>query len=238
MTGEGEEGRMAAREDLTDETAELDNEINLDSDADEDIEEAMREALEAVEKASRSGSRRGDAPISSEIAADESTDVAEPGIIELEQELADLRDRSVRTLADFDNYRKRVERERADDRRYAAFDLARDFLSVIDNLNRAVGSEGSVEDLKTGVEMILRQVEDVLTTFGVRKVEALGREFDPRYHEAISRHEDLAIEVPTVSEELQSGYLMHDRLLRPAIVKVAVPPARSSEASQQEAGEA
>lgn len=145
-------------------------------------------------------------------------------VAELRREIADLRDRSVRTLADFDNYRKRSERERRDAVRYAAAAPLGDLLEVVDNLGRALAAGGTADDLKLGVEMTLRQLEDVLRRHGVESVPAAGELFDPAHHEAVSRLEDPDVDAPTVVEELQRGYRLHDRLLRPARVVVAVPP--------------
>jgi molecular chaperone GrpE len=142
----------------------------------------------------------------------------------LRREIADLRDRSVRTLADFDNYRKRSDRERRDAVRYAAAAPLGDLLEVVDNLERALAAGGAADDLKLGVEMTLRQLEEVLRRHGVESVPASGVRFDPAHHEAVSRLEDPDVEAPTVVEELQRGYRLHDRLLRPARVVVAVPP--------------
>lgn len=147
----------------------------------------------------------------------------EEEVAALRREIADLRDRSVRTLADFDNYRKRSERERRDAVRYASSAPLGDLLEVVDNLERALAAGGSAEDLKLGVEMTLRQLEEVLRRHGVESVPAAGQRFDPAHHEAVSRLVDPEVEAPTVVEELQRGYRLHDRLLRPARVVVAVP---------------
>jgi molecular chaperone GrpE len=134
-----------------------------------------------------------------------------------------MREKYLRALADFDNYRKRVERERAETSRGAQAETLRAFLSVVDNLDRALGAGGSGNDLRAGVQMILKQSEDVLRRFGVEPVPALGQPFDPALHEAVVRFEDPEVDVPMVSEEFQRGYRYHGRLLRPAMVKVAVP---------------
>ena len=157
-------------------------------------------------------------------------------VTRLEEEIADLRDRSIRTLADFENYRKRIERERRDERRYAAFEPYRRILEVVDNLERALDAGGTAEDLKTGVEMILRQIREILRSGGVSRVPAVGQPFDPNYHEAVARFEDPEVTEPTVSDEMQQGYLMHERLLRPAIVRVAM-PAESADEAPAEGGE-
>jgi len=182
-------------------------ELDVDGDQGADLDALTREALAAVEKG-------GD---------DEEDSSTALEVTKLEREIADLRDRSIRTLADFDNYRKRADREREDIRRYATTELLRDLLGVVDNLNLALGSGGSAEDLKTGVELTLRQFADLLRRNGVREIAALGERFDPAQHEAVTKHEDPAVTVPTVVDELRRGYFLHDRLLRPAMVRVALP---------------
>lgn len=150
--------------------------------------------------------------------AEEQLDVA---ILEIE--LADLRDRSARTLADFDNYRKRIERERRDERRYGALALAIEVVDVVDNLERALEAGGDVGDLKAGVEMTLRQMEEVLGRHDIHRVPAVGELFDPNLHSAVSQHPDAGVSAPTVSAELRPGYKLHERLVRPAMVTVAQP---------------
>lgn len=186
-------------------TAVDDEAIELDGDGEgEDLEETIRQAVAAVEDVEREG------------------DPA-PDIDRMEREIADLRDRSARTLADFDNYRKRAERERQEIRRFALMEPLRDLLEVVDNLERAVAAAGSADDLKQGVEMTLRQLGEVLRRHGVSAVDAHGRPFDPTVHEAVSRQESVEVEEPTVAAELQKGYTLHDRLVRPSRVVVAVP---------------
>lgn len=138
-----------------------------------------------------------------------------------------LRDRLVRTMADFDNFRKRTDREKADLRKQAAGSVLRDVLEVVDNLERALSASGKLDELKQGVEMILKQQVDILRRHGVERVESVGQPFDPNVHEAVAREEgDADLDGPTVASELQAGYCHHDRLLRPAMVTVAVPPAK------------
>ncbi len=158
----------------------------------------------------------------------------------LRRENVELRDRAVRTLADFDNFRKRAERERQDSKRYALLEPIREFLTVADNLDLALSAQGSADDLKRGVEMIHRQMTELLRRFGAVEVPAVGQPFDPTLHEAVAREESREVKVPTVTAELRRGYKMYDRLVRPAMVKVAVPAeaaAASSEGSQGPADE-
>lgn len=132
-------------------------------------------------------------------------------------------DRYLRLRADFDNYRKRNDREREELLRYALAEPLRTLLPVVDNLERAMVAQGGLEDLRKGVEMIARQLGETLRRFGLAEVAAVGERFDPRMHEAVMSEESDAVAAPTVVAELQRGYWLHDRLLRPAMVRVAVP---------------
>lgn len=139
-------------------------------------------------------------------------------------------DRYRRAAAEFDNLRKRAERERLESRWNTAAGPLREFLGVIDNLDRALQAEASAEDLRAGVEMIRRQMADLLRRFDVEPVESLNAPFDPNVHEAVAREESAEVDEPTVVQELLTGYRMESRLLRAAMVRVAVPaaPAASS----------
>ncbi len=198
------------------------DEYELEADDTQDLDDAMREALEAVERsedeleiAARAAGAGGDEEAGAEPDG--------PEFARLQEELAELRDRSVRTLADFDNYRKRVEREKQAQQRYDGMEVLRGLLDIVDNLERALASDGPVDDLKAGVELTLRQAEDLLRRHGVSRIEADGEPFDPSLHEAVSRLEDDGVSEPRVTAVLQSGYQMHERLLRPVRVAVAVP---------------
>jgi molecular chaperone GrpE len=191
-----------------------DEAVALDLDGQtEDLDAAMRDAVAAVE-----GVEQGSA--TAEMTAEE-TDEEE--VAKLRREIADLRDRTMRTLADFDNFRKRSERERQETRKYALLEPLRDFLEVVDNLGLALSAAGSADDLKRGVEMIHRQMQELLRRLGVQEIEALNQPFDPALHEAVQREEDPTVKTPTVVGELRRGYRLHERLLRPSMVKVAVP---------------
>lgn len=191
--------------------------VDLDGPS-EDLDAAMRAAVAAVEEI-EAGSRqeKDDKPASG----------SEEELTRLRREIADLRDRSVRTLADFDNFRKRAEREKEEVRKYALAEPLRDFLGVADNLERALAANGPADDLKRGVEMILRMLQDLLRRMGLRETGTAGEPFDPAMHEAVSREERADVKVPTVSQVLLKGYFLHDRLLRPAMVQVAVPPEKA-----------
>lgn len=207
-------------------------EVSLDLDAqNEDLEAAMRDAVAAVEEVERGAGGDDEAAMTaaaaasgaSAAAAQPVTESSDQEVARLRREIADLRDRSVRTLADFDNFRKRSERERQDLKKYALVEPLRDFLEIVDNLDLALAAAGSADDLKRGVEMIHRQMLDLLRRMGVQELSALGQPFDPALHEAVSRDEDPSVKAPTVTGEMRRGYRLHDRLLRPAMVKVSVP---------------
>ena len=192
-------------------------ELNLDEHAPADIDEAFKDAVAAVDRSKETGSGEASRPDGGEEEG-EAEDRSQ-----VDAEASGLRERLMRTLADFDNYRKRTEREKQTLRRFANFDIFKDFLGVLDNFERAMESSGSAEDLKQGLRMIVRQQEEILHRHGVRKIEAVGQPFDPTVHEAVAREESAEVNGPTVTKEMQRGYLLHDRLLRPAMVFVAMP---------------
>lgn len=147
----------------------------------------------------------------------------------VEAERADLYDKLVRRQAEFDNYRKRVERERGETYNRMLGDVARKLLPVLDNLRRALDAEGSLkanesEEFRhflSGVELIYKQLNDVLEGLGVEPVAAIGQPFDPHVHEAVVTEQTEEFEPDTVIQELVRGYRLGDKLLRPAVVKVA-----------------
>src|SRR5258708_14579672 len=154
----------------------------------------------------------------------QSQDAPAPKQTELQRmrsECDGLLDRLARVQAEFDNYRKRAARENADFREYAVADAARSLLPVIDNLSLALKNSSNVEEFKRGVELIHKQLEDLLQKLNVQRVPAKGEPFDPRVHEAIEMVESNEVPDHHVLEELQPGYRMKERLLRPAMVRVA-----------------
>lgn len=136
-----------------------------------------------------------------------------------------LVDRLARLQAEFENARKRSAREQADFRDYALVDAARTLLPILDSLDRALkSSRGGGDEFRSGVELIQRQFSDALAKMGVRPVPAQGEPFDPTLHEAVEMVERSDVPDHQVIEELQRGYRMKDRLLRPAMVRVARNP--------------
>jgi len=139
----------------------------------------------------------------------------------LRREKEALQDRLLRTAAEFDNYRKRVDRERRDLAEYTAADVVTEMLPIVDNLERALAAAGEADPLRKGVELIHKQMLDLLRKRGVKAIEALGADFDPNFHQAVIHEPSSEHREGEVIEELQRGYLLGDRLLRPAMVKVA-----------------
>ncbi len=135
-----------------------------------------------------------------------------------------LFDRLARLQAEFDNSRKREAKERAEFRDYAVSNAIEQFLPVLDNFQLALKSTGSAEQLRTGVELIVKQMEEALRSLNVQPVEAVGAAFDPRVHEAIEMVERNDLPDHQVFEEVRRGYRIRDRLLRPALVRVASNP--------------
>ena len=159
------------------------------------------------------------------MAEDPVTDPVEapPDTAELQRERDDYRDRWMRKSAEFDNYRKRVERERREQSDQAVVDLLQELLLVVDDFDRALTVDSGDGDpaYRKGVELIHGKLHDLLAKYGVRPIEALGADFDPNVHEAVTHEESDQHREGEVMEELQRGYKVGERLLRPAMVKVA-----------------
>ena len=161
---------------------------------------------------------------------DEAPTSEEP-MSDLRAELAEANDRAdkehdayLRALADFANYKRRTEEERASQRGFINEKLLLSLLPIVDNFERAVQSATTTKDLDKllgGVELILRQLQEFLTREGVTPIDAVGQTFDPNFHNAVIRHETDEHPENTVVEELQKGYTLGDRVLRPTMVKVA-----------------
>jgi len=132
-----------------------------------------------------------------------------------------LLDRLARLQAEFDNARKRAAREQQDFREFAAADVIRNFLPMLDSFERALKAGGDASDFRNGIELIYRQFQDALQKAGVQPIVAVGQIFDPRIHEAIEMVDRTDVPDHQVVDELQRGYKYKDRLLRPAMVRVA-----------------
>jgi molecular chaperone GrpE (heat shock protein) len=134
----------------------------------------------------------------------------------------EYKNRYVRALADFENFRKRTEREKADFVRYATSPVLQDIIPVLDDFDRALDHAEEGDDFHKGVLMIYKQLFTVLQRHGLKLIDESGVPFDPHIHEAVMREEDDSVPNHTVVAILRKGYVLHDRLLRPASVKVAV----------------
>lgn len=166
----------------------------------EDIESEMEQAAEEAVDATNSAAA----------APPEPSDVAE------------WKNRYMRTLADFENYRKRADREKTEFFKYALAGTFKDLLPILDNFDRALDHAEEGDDFHKGVLLIYKQLFDMLKKAGLRPIEDRGVTFDPNVHEAVIREENDSVPNQSVVEVLQKGYFLHDRLLRPALVKVAV----------------
>jgi molecular chaperone GrpE len=158
-------------------------------------------------------------------AGSSSTPEAAADVATLQKERDEYYDLLLRTRAEFDNYRKRVERERLELVETAASDLLRDLLPVVDDLERALSSpvdqSGSAEPYRRGVELIHRQLLEVLRQHGVTPIVAVGTDFDPHRHQAVTHEPAPGHRDGEVIEEYRRGYMVGNRLLRPSMVKVA-----------------
>ena len=157
---------------------------------------------------------------------DATAEAAAPDVsptVDLERERDDYKDRWLRKSAEFDNYRRRIERERREQAEQSVVDLMQDLLSVVDDFDRALtveAGEGGAAYRK-GVELIHGKLHDLLRRHGVKPIEALGADFDPNVHQAVMHEESPDHREGEVIGELRKGYTLNDRLLRPAMVKVA-----------------
>lgn len=155
---------------------------------------------------------------------------------EAESEAKETHDKYLRLYADFENYKKRTAREMQDFKKYATETLLKEMLTIVDNLALAIQASNEHTSEKNGivegVDMTLKQVLDILEKHNVKPIESVGNPFDPRYHEAFLQEESDEHPDNTVIRELQRGYMLHDRLLRPAVV--AVSKSKESDSDEKE----
>lgn len=173
-------------------------------------------------------------------AAPEMPEASEAPEAALAREAAELKDRLLRTLAEMENLRRRTEREVADARTYGITNFARDILAVADNMERALKAlddeirdkaDAGVKALLDGVELTERELINVLEKHGVKKIEPLGQKFDPNRHQAMFEVEDASVPSGTVAQVMQAGYLIGERVLRPALVAVSKGGAKAAPAN-------
>ncbi len=163
--------------------------------------------------------------------ADNQVLIGESELLKLKEDAAraaEYWDRLLRQQAEFENIRKRLEREKQDFLKFANEGLIAELLDVLDDLERTVGlAENKCQDVSVflkGVEMILAHLYELLKRHGVKPLEAAGKQFDPHYHEALMQADDASVPEHTVLEEMQKGYLLHERVVRTAKVKVSRKP--------------
>lgn len=189
-------------------------------------EETMEETLENTPNSGESGSAEEAVNPEQEIPVTDSADDAGSAELEkLQAEVLEHQQRTLRVQADFDNFRRRTQKEKEDLGKYASSKLITELLPVIDNFERALqASEENpeFESFSKGVNMIFRQLESVLATEGLTAMKSVGEPFNPEYHQAIMQVESDEYEEGIVVEEVQKGYMLKDKVLRPAMVKVSM----------------
>ncbi|ALS21283.1 MULTISPECIES: nucleotide exchange factor GrpE [Paenibacillus] len=156
--------------------------------------------------------------------ASEAQDAVNQELEELRKQVEDHQQRLLRAQADFDNYRRRTMKEKEEFAKYASLKLIEQLLPVVDNFERALAASKDNKDydaLAKGIEMIFRQLDGVLANEGLKPMEAVGTPFNPEYHQAIMQVESEEHEEGIVVEEVQKGYMLKDKVLRPAMVKVS-----------------
>ncbi len=173
---------------------------------------------------------------SEEITEDETTEEDS-----LEKEIETLKEEKIRLLAEMENLRKRFEREKVETIKFGSINLARDILSPGDNLERALDAlpedenhPESIKNLIDGLKMVLKEYKSTLEKHGVKKIKTLDQKFDHNFHQAMMEVENNDVEEGTVVQEVQSGYTMHDRLLRAAMVGVSKKPVSKTEELTEE----
>jgi len=203
-------------------TAEKNIRLNTDNSPDEEPSaEAANEEDTDRTRESRSGA-------SSSEPSGETVQQLEQKLEAAAGEARENYDRLLRVSAEFENYKKRVSRETEDLRKFAVQSLVKDLLPIIDNLELALKStpeagEAAGSRLRDGVALTHKEILKTFDKYNVKQIDALGQPFDPNYHEAVMREEDEDHPPNTVINELQKGYLLHDRLIRPAMVVVSMP---------------
>jgi molecular chaperone GrpE len=158
---------------------------------------------------------------------------ADADVAKLATDLEDLRQTLLRRQADFDNYKKRIEKERGEDSKRTTARLIEALIPVIDGFEQALAAhrEAEYENYRRGFQLIYKQLADNITKLGVERVDPTGKPFDPHLHQAMDRTETTEHEDGTVLQVFQPGYVFHGRVLRPAMVRVAVQPAAASKAN-------
>lgn len=188
----------------------------------EEMQQEIDEAEAAQEDAAEGSEEEAPEEAASEAAAMQEEIEALKGQVEkLTGDLQEKKDRLLRLQADFDNFRRRSAKEREEISAVVTQNFCKDMLPLLDNFERAMAAETKdVEAFQKGVEMIFTQFQEVLKKNGLEQIEAVGQKFDPNFHQAVMRVEDPEREDDTVAQELQKGYMVKGRVIRPSMVQV------------------
>ena len=188
----------------------------------EEMQQEIDEAEAAQEDAAEGSEEEAPEEAASEAAAMQEEIEALKGQVEkLTGDLQEKKDRLLRLQADFDNFRRRSAKEREEISAVVTQNFCKDMLPLLDNFERAMAAETKdVEAFQKGVEMIFTQFQEVLKKNGLEQIEAVGQKFDPNFHQAVMRGEDPEKEDDTVAQELQKGYMVKGRVIRPSMVQV------------------
>ena len=197
----------------------------------EDQEFQETENLDEAEKGSEEVSASAEATEEGDDSVDEETEVSdrEPTLEEraadAESKYKEMQDRYLRLNAEFDNYKKRMMRENSDRLKYFNMELIKELLPSVDNLERAIshaGDENSdLENMIEGLQMVYKGMQEAFGKFGVSEIESIGKEFDPNCHQAVGMIESQEVPENHVAEECLKGYYLHDRIIRPTMVRVS-----------------
>lgn len=204
----------------------MDQQVAVDEQENLKTQEASEEICPEAGEAEFSGGEENLNPEDPTDATEPEVEVVEdekaPQAVALEEEKKNLLDRLARLQAEFDNFRRRVAQEKLDLRARANENLFTELLPIIDNFERAIGTgEGDNENYSKGIEMIYRQILNLFEKEGIQPIEAEGEFFDPNLHHAVMKESQEGVEEDTIIQVLQKGYFYKDRVLRPAMVKVA-----------------
>ncbi len=199
-------------------------------------QDVIRDALESVERRTDEPSSESEAPGELE-SVQAQLELSQAKGRELMEKLKDTHERMLRATADLENFKKRAQKEKEEIQKFGAERLLRDFLPVVDNLERALEHANSATDfdsLKTGVAMTRKQFEDALGKHGVKSMSGVGQPFDPRFQEAMQQVETTELPPNHVVAELVRAYTLNDRLIRPALVMVSKAPAEAAPPQPEE----
>ena len=214
-------------------TATNQNETQTESEdmLQEDQEFLETENIDEAEKGSEEISASAEATEEGDDSVDEETEVSdrEPTLEEraadAESKYKEMQDRYLRLNAEFDNYKKRMMRENSDRLKYFNMELIKELLPSVDNLERAIshaGDENSdLENMIEGLQMVYKGMQEAFGKFGVSEIESIGKEFDPNCHQAVGMIESQEVPENHVAEECLKGYYLHDRIIRPTMVRVS-----------------